>query len=307
MKHLLLSFWMLTVALLLSQHMFSCNIPGCHHPESSESQAGASATIKQVRVNWKDTNGGKEGVTFYVDLSIANNKDKRASAVMFFYDENGNNLMTRSNSYSTTNGQLCSSKSFTPPYENTSYTDLEIFIPFAEFAKAGVKNVTLKAKIYIRDNNSNTLTTYTVPNFVFCDFSQDCPCRGTNRCTICGGSGGYYVGYSKMNCVQCYGRCTCQLCDGDGRIIRYSCTTATAGSGYTPVYTSDGGSGSYSSGSSNRVCSGCGGTGECSYCSGRGEYLVDASTYTSSGGYVYKKCIQCNGNKRCKVCNGRKR
>lgn len=52
-----------------------------------------------------------------------------------------------------------------------------------------------------------------------------------------------------------------------------------------------------SSSSQGRICPGCGGTGFCTMCNGRGIYK---NIYTSN----YDRCPSCNGSGQCKVCHG---
>ena len=65
----------------------------------------------------------------------------------------------------------------------------------------------------------------------------------------------------------------------------------------------DSGSSSYSSGSSigGRTCAGCGGTGHCTGCRGKGEYWVDSGMYSKS----MVSCGSCGGSGRCRVCYGK--
>lgn len=52
------------------------------------------------------------------------------------------------------------------------------------------------------------------------------------------------------------------------------------------------------------TCSGCHGSGRCTYCGGDGKVVVDAGLYVSYDHYVYKTCEVCNGSGRCGTCYG---
>lgn len=70
--------------------------------------------------------------------------------------------------------------------------------------------------------------------------------------------------------------------------------------GYGSGYGGSGSSGS--SGSSSVTCSGCHGTGKCTGCAGRGQYMGESPF---SGDKMLLTCPVCNGSGRCGVCYGR--
>lgn len=66
------------------------------------------------------------------------------------------------------------------------------------------------------------------------------------------------------------------------------------------------GSGSSSS-SSSSTCSGCGGTGRCTTCSGAGSYWQQTGTYTGTDTRQKTTCPVCRGTGKCGVCHGKGR
>lgn len=71
-------------------------------------------------------------------------------------------------------------------------------------------------------------------------------------------------------------------------------------------YNSFGGSGlSSGSSSSSSTCRSCSGTGNCTMCHGRGGYYHNAGTYVGDTGRSWTDCPACNGSRKCQVCYGR--
>ena len=70
------------------------------------------------------------------------------------------------------------------------------------------------------------------------------------------------------------------------------------------------GTGSYNNGgtgssSSSSTCRSCSGTGNCTMCHGRGGYYHNAGTYVGDTGRSWTDCPACNGSGKCQVCYGR--
>lgn len=50
----------------------------------------------------------------------------------YFYNSNGNALRNTNSSYRTTDGNVATHVNFTPNYENCTFNDLSIFMPYSE-------------------------------------------------------------------------------------------------------------------------------------------------------------------------------
>ena len=117
-----------------------------------------SATIKTVSVYNNADVDGKKGVSVHVSLDISGMKGTDAKVSCYFYDSSGNALVNENSSYGTTGSPsyVAVSESIKPGYENTTYSDLEIKIPYDELHLSGTYSRTLRVDVIIWDyENSN--------------------------------------------------------------------------------------------------------------------------------------------------------
>ena len=143
-------------------------------------------------------------------------------------------------------------------------------------------------------------------------------CKGTTKCSICGGRG-----TTLHKCLGCGNSGTCSFCrgtgkfhvedftDADGNNTLKDCITgkvnyvladskgSTGGVNYSsPSSNMSSSSSSSSSNSGKANCKYCRGSGNCSKCKGKGWH-----DNTLSANPV--QCPSCNGNGRCFMCHGR--
>ena len=120
---------------------------------TSASTSSKSATIKTVSV-YNDTDvDGKKGLSVHVSLDISGMKGTDAKVSCYFYDSSGNALVNKNSSYGTTGSPsyVAVSESIKPGYENTTYSDLEIKIPYDELHLSGTYSRTLRVDVIIWD------------------------------------------------------------------------------------------------------------------------------------------------------------
>ena len=116
-------------------------------------KSSKSATIKTVSVYNDADVDGKKGVSVHVSLDISGMKGTDAKVSCYFYDSSGNALVNTNGSYGTTGSSsyVAVSKSIKPRYENTTYSDLEIKIPYDELHLSGTYSRTLRVDVIIWD------------------------------------------------------------------------------------------------------------------------------------------------------------
>ena len=100
-------------------------------------QAGRGAVTPTAEIEdiWVDHNvyeDGVKGMRIHIKMNVHNFRNKSGRATVYFYDNNGNALVDRNNSYDTTDGKVAVGKNFTPGYDNTVYEDFKIFMPYNE-------------------------------------------------------------------------------------------------------------------------------------------------------------------------------
>lgn len=119
-------------------------------------QQVASATIHKVEVSNDVIVNYKKGLSVKVSFDISNMKDKDARVVCYFYDVDGKALTDKNNRYKTTDGHVSSGEDIKPKYDNSSYTDLEVKIPYDELHLPGpIKAKTLRVDVIVWDCSSD--------------------------------------------------------------------------------------------------------------------------------------------------------
>lgn len=88
--------------------------------------------IKDITVEHNVFKDGVKGMKILVDFSVQNMKGIDGSCAVYFYYENGNRVKDSNGSYATSDNQAATHKTIKPSYDNSSYTDVEIFMPYNE-------------------------------------------------------------------------------------------------------------------------------------------------------------------------------
>lgn len=125
--------------------------------QNGAAMASKHATIKKITVSNDADVDGKKGLAVHVTFDISGMKGKNGMVACYFYDSNGNALIDTNNSYGTDGSysQVAVSKSITPRYDNSTYSDLEIKIPYDELHLSGTYSRTLRADVVIWDYSTS--------------------------------------------------------------------------------------------------------------------------------------------------------
>lgn len=108
---------------------FYCS-PDCSSSSKYHTSANVSGNFLSISIVQNSMKDGVEGITIKATFDIDGMKDERGTMGVFFFDRE-HNFLTGTGKYSNKSGDLFSSRSFTPPYDSTKYTDLELFIPYS--------------------------------------------------------------------------------------------------------------------------------------------------------------------------------
>lgn len=178
-----------------------------------------SVKINDVYLVHEDSKYGEKGLTLKISFDIEGCLNESCDIVALFYNStNGAQIPKSSSGYKYDNKWLCTSKDFKPSYSNSTYTKLEMFIPYSAFELPN-NPYALEVEFYIRD-------TYTVLlklgryKFTLIKLDKPCfSCGGSGDCFLCHGLGGrnagnMYTGYYWMTCNNCYGKKYCTTCGG---------------------------------------------------------------------------------------------
>lgn len=136
---------------------------------SSYSSGSSYLTPKgKIHKVWVEHNvmyGGQKCMKIHVKFEVDNMKGKSGDCVAWFYYENGNKLYDTNNRYSTINGQVSVSESFTATYDGTLWNDFVLYIPNSELHI--VRSGGYKLDVGIFDHNNKQLATSNYVTFSY--------------------------------------------------------------------------------------------------------------------------------------------
>lgn len=274
-----------------------------------------------VHKDW-DRAGTNQGMRFHVNLSVSEKKGQDVWCIIEigYYDGEKIYYVSRSGGNYTYNGHLAISTKLTPSYDNSTWNDLQLFLPYNEFhqvygEKSGyliitycVKVIDSYGQVLLEDWQTTKRICYKQQIFepTVCRF-----CNGTGICLNCNGRGGKYIQYynSYATCNHCLGTGKCHWCSGAGKkkglsdwFYSYEYDPNANAYDKYPDYYEESNShiGNYrdTESSSKTICPSCHGSGKCSWCAGRGEYR---NRYDDE----LEDCSNCRGGGLCPVCHGK--
>lgn len=122
-----------------------------------------SAIIKTVSVYNDADVDGKKGLSVHIAFDISGMKQTNANVSCYFYDSSGNALIDTNGNYGTVGTPSCVAinRNITPEYANTTYSDLELKIPYDELHILGTHPRTLQVDVLIWDYGTSNHTVMT--------------------------------------------------------------------------------------------------------------------------------------------------
>jgi len=117
-----------------------------------------NATIKSVYVSNDADVDGEKGLSVKVSFDVSGMKGHNGRVSCYFYDTNGNALIDRNNRYHTsgTPSNVSSGEDIKPRYDNSTYTDFEIKIPYSELHLSSTYSRTLRVDVVVWDYYSGS-------------------------------------------------------------------------------------------------------------------------------------------------------
>ncbi len=230
-----------------------------------------TASINSVWLEHNVTQNGKIGMNVHCDFHVAGMKGHQIECIAFFYDEDRERVGSSCVGYQTRNNKACTYDTSKATYDDTRWSDFCNFIPVEALDfKEGTH--TYYCKVYIRDEDSNTLVSSELYPFEATGVAKKQTPQVVNlpdgswqeRVVNADGTVSSVI-HSK--CYSCKASGVCSACHGaGGRMVGM----------YRPYYT---------------VCMLCEGGGKCKYCGGTGESLMyttfDPSSSTAHGTNPY--------------------
>ena len=125
--------------------------------QSGKKPTGPSAQVESITVDHNQSLDDGKGMIIHVKFDVQNMKGKNGRVVAYFYDNDDNALIDTNGKYNTsgTPSNIATGKDITPNYDNSTYSDLKLSIPYSELHQTGTSTRSLKFKISIWDKSVN--------------------------------------------------------------------------------------------------------------------------------------------------------
>jgi len=111
----------------------------------------AKATFVSVRAEHNIWQGQQKGMMIHAHFTVEGAKDQSCQTAAYFYYSTGEILKDFNQAYRAPDGQVSVANDFTPPYEQTSYDDFTMFMPYDELhMDKGHYDLKFQVKIYYK-------------------------------------------------------------------------------------------------------------------------------------------------------------
>ncbi len=114
----------------LTYYDFEYTKPGS--PADAVSENKADVSFDKMWVDYDVTEEGEKGMRIHVNFSISNMKNVDGYVAVYFEKKNGEKILSDHNGYKSKSGQLAVYRSIKPAYDETTYTDLQLFMPYSK-------------------------------------------------------------------------------------------------------------------------------------------------------------------------------
>jgi hypothetical protein len=108
---------------------------------------------------WVDHNfgsGSTKGMRIHIKFEVDNLKDVSCRVIAYFHFQSGIKLKSNENSsYRTSDNQVCVGSNFEPSYNESTYNDFPLFIPYSEFgiSSTGIHELKFEVSLYVKKTN----------------------------------------------------------------------------------------------------------------------------------------------------------
>lgn len=126
----------------------------------------ASASYKDLWIDYDVTENGKKGMRIHVKFSLSNMKGVDSYLAVYFEKKNGEKLKGLTSAYRSSNGQAAVYRSLKPGYDDADYDDMDLFMPYSEL-NLGKGKFDLNMIVSIIYKNGDLLKDLTTHQFWF--------------------------------------------------------------------------------------------------------------------------------------------
>lgn len=128
--------------------------------------AGYGATIDNVWTSFDVWRGGERGMEIHLRFRTSEMQGWSCKAIAYFSYDDGDPLEDFDGLYTTTDGQVAASTAFTPTYQYSTFSDLRIFIPYAQLHMASGRSA-LQYRVELHTTGGSLITSSRRVSFEF--------------------------------------------------------------------------------------------------------------------------------------------
>lgn len=142
----------------LTLHGFSFTQPEQNDGTQTET---ANVEFNQLWIDYDVTQNGELGMLIHVDLAVRQLKGISSSLAIAVEFKNGDKVFAGNPEYRSQNGQLTVYRTLNNRFDNSLYSDLQVFIPYREFSVgAGNQELRLHADVLYGEGGNLHVTYY---------------------------------------------------------------------------------------------------------------------------------------------------
>ena len=132
--------------------------PSPSDPPQQPSTGEATAVIRNTQSEHNVYLGGVKGMNIYVDFDIDNHQERGGKLLVHFFDDDtGDSLRDGNGRYADQNDNVVVYADFTPQYDSSRYTNVDLFMPYDEF-ELGAGEHQLHFIVFVLDAGNDALT-----------------------------------------------------------------------------------------------------------------------------------------------------
>lgn len=90
------------------------------------------ASVKKIWIEYDVTENGQKGMRVHADFTVYGLKGIESYVAIYIQHENGDDIYSDSQDYSSVDGKLAIFKGLKPGFEPTVYNDAKLFLPYSE-------------------------------------------------------------------------------------------------------------------------------------------------------------------------------
>ena len=139
--------------------------------EFEYTETKTQAFIESIRTDYDVYEAGRKGIRVHAHFNIVGLNGGKAAASIYFHESDGTKLQDTDDAYAAGDGHVATSVALTPEYEDTTWKDLTIFMPYRQLHRPVGKH-SLKYDLYIWDQSGEEPVKLTESDWQTFDFRE---------------------------------------------------------------------------------------------------------------------------------------